>query len=347
MKRNILIGAAVAIVAVLTVTLIWGRSAERSRTVAEVSAPEKDWLVAGPGRVEPASEAVKLGSEMSGKLKQVYVEEGAAVVEGQLLAELVNDDYRAQAAGAAAEVRQREAELRKVINGARSQEREEALSSVHESEAVMNNAEAEMRRRQKLYAAGVISKEEADRFAKEFEVAQARYQAKVQSHALVDDEAREEDRSVAEANLASARARLSAAEALLAKTYLRSPLDGTVLRKHHRTGEGVSNGSTSPDPVFTLGDKRSLRVRMDVDESDVSKLRVGERAYVTADAYGEKRFPGHIVRIGEELGRKNVRTDEPTERVDTKILETLIQLDPGVELPVGLRVNAFVVSEGK
>ena len=52
-----------------------------------------------------------------------------------------------------------------------------------------------------------------------------------------------------------------------------------------------------------------------------------------------------MVRIGQELGRKNVRTDEPTERVDNKILETLLELDNGIELPVGLRVNAFIVSD--
>jgi hypothetical protein len=45
------------------------------------------------------------------------------------------------------------------------------------------------------------------------------------------------------------------------------------------------------------------------------------------------------------LGRKNVRTDEPTERVDNKILETLVELDSGVDLPVGLRVNAFIEDE--
>jgi hypothetical protein len=42
------------------------------------------------------------------------------------------------------------------------------------------------------------------------------------------------------------------------------------------------------------------------------------------------------------LGHKNIRTDEPTEKVDTKILETLIQLDPGTQLPDGLRVDAYI-----
>jgi multidrug resistance efflux pump len=209
----------------------------------------------------------------------------------------------------------------------------------------MRNAETEMIRRQKLYTAGVIAREEADRAAKEFDVAKARYEERVQNHALVDETAREEDRSLAEARLQSARARLDEVRALLAKTFVRSPIDGTVLRKHHRAGESVSNGSSTPDPIFTIGDKRALRVRVDVDEADISKLALGQKAYVTADAYGDRRFWGHVVRVGQELGRKNVRTDEPTERVDTKVLESLIQLEPGTELPVGLRVNSFIVEK--
>ena len=90
-----------------------------------------------------------------------------------------------------------------------------------------------------------------------------------------------------------------------------------------------------------------LRVRLDVDETDVAKLRVGQPAFVTAEAYGPVKFSGHVIRVGRILGRKNVRTEEPSEHVDTKILETLVQLDPGQMLPLGLRVDSFVfVGEG-
>ena len=78
----------------------------------------------------------------------------------------------------------------------------------------------------------------------------------------------------------------------------------------------------------------------------MSKVGVGQRAYVTADAYGARKFWGHVVRVGQQLGPKNVRTDEPTEKVDTKILETLVQLDSGSPLPDGLRVDAFIVPDG-
>jgi HlyD family secretion protein len=170
-----------------------------------------------------------------------------------------------------------------------------------------------MIRRQKLYAAGVISQEEADTYAKEYQVAKAQYESKVQTHKLLDEASREEDRSMAAADLQNAVGKLDQTRALLAKTYLRSSIDGTVLRRYHRVGESVSNGATTPDPIFAIGDTSTLRVRVDVDEDDVSRL---------------------------------VCTDEPTERVDRKILETLVQLDHGVQLPIGLRVNAFIVNGG-
>jgi len=211
----------------------------------------------------------------------------------------------------------------------------------------MENALSESRRRQLLFAAAVVSREEMERYEREADVAKAKYDAAVEQHALVDDHAREEDQSFAEADLKLAQGQLAEAEARYEKTFVRSPIDGTVLRKHHRSGESVSNSSTVPDPVLTIGDRKTLRVRVDVDETDVSKVQLGQRAYVTADAFGQQKFWGHVVRVGQQLGPKNVRTDEPTEKVDTKILETLVELDPNANLPDGLRVDAFIVPESK
>jgi len=353
MKTNkTLIGAAIAILVALTASLIWGHTVSAKDSAGDrvqsqdsgTGSQPHDWAVAGPGRVEPETEEIKMGAELTGRLKSMFVEEGQQVRAGQVLAELVNDDYRAQVASAEAQVRQKEAEMRKVFNGARLEERNGALSSVEEAQAVMANAESEMKRHQKLYEAGVISQEEEDRYTKEYEVAKAQYHEKVENHTLIDEATREEDRSMARANLEDAKAKLAEAQALYAKTFLRSPIDGTVLRRYHRAGESISSGLTTPDPIFSLGDTRSLRVRVDVDETDVSKLALGQKAYVTADAYGGRKFWGHVVRIGQELGRKNIRTDEPAERVDTKILETLIQLDHGASLPIGLRVDSFILA---
>jgi ABC exporter DevB family membrane fusion protein len=341
-KKSVLLVAVLAFTLTVAVVSVHSRAANNAKALVSQTSAEP-FLVAGPGRVEPLSENIQIGSELSGKIKSVNVEEGDTVRKGQVLAVLQNDDYRAEVLSAQAQVLAKEASLRKVVNGARTQERSEALSTVRRAEAVMNNARSEMDRRQKLFDAGVISRDEFERYAREYDVARANYQENVEHHSLVDDQAREEDRSFAEADLQLARAQLEQAQARYEKTLIKSPIDGTVLRKHHRNGESVSNSSTVPDPILTVGDKNVLRVRMDVDETDVNKIRVGQEAYVTADAYGKQRFWGHVVRVGELLGPKNVRTDEPTEHVDKKILETLVELDKGVQLPVGLRVDSYIV----
>jgi len=346
-NRTALVIGIAAFLLTISLVISFRRAHDNSVAAAAVAAAAPiPALIAGPGHVEPYSEDIKIGSELSGRLKTVFVEEGDVIHRSQVLAELENGDYRAQVESAKANVAAKEATLRKVINGARRQERDEAWSSVNEARAVMENSDAEMRRRQRLFSAGVVSREEMERYAREADVAKAQYQAKVEQHSLVDDHAREEDRALAEADLQLAHAQLDEAQARYDKTLIRAPIDGAVLRKHHRSGESVSNSSTVPDPILTIGDRKTLRVRVDVDETDVGKVRVGQRAYVTADAFGKQRFWGHVVRVGQQLGPKNVRTDEPAEKVDTKILETLVELDAGAQLPDGLRVDAFIVPDG-
>jgi len=343
-KYKLLIAAAVA---VLTVSLVLTRLRGNTPSAPASRPPtaQSRGLVAGPGRTEPCSEDIKLGSELSGKLKSVNVEEGDQIRRGQVLAELENDDYKAQVLSAAADVKAKDATLRKVLNGARRQERLEAWSSAQAAKAVADNAIVEMERRQKLYAAGVTSREEFERYTREYNVARDKYREAAEHHSLIDDRAREEDITLAEADLELSKGRLAEARARYEKTLIRSPIDGTVMRKHHRTGESVSNSSTVPDPILTIGDKRVLRVRVDVDETEVSKIQLGQKAYVTADAFPGQKFWGRVVQVGEQLGRKNVRTDEPTEHVDTKILETLLELDGNVRLPMGLRVDAYIVTD--
>jgi HlyD family secretion protein len=347
LKRRIAWTAGLGVFLLTASLMIASRRAHESQAASATVSHREPELIAGPGRVEPYSEDIKIGSELSGRLKSVNVEEGDAIHRGEVLAELENADYRAEVESAQANVVAKEAALRKVINGARHQERAEAWSSVDEAKAVMENAQSELHRRQELFKAGVVSREELDRYASDAGVAKAKYDTAVEQHALVDDHAREEDQSLAEADVKLAEAQLGEAEARYEKTFIRSPIDGIVLRKHHRSGESVSNSSTTPDPVLTIGDRKTLRVRVDVDETDVSRVHVGERAYVTADAYGPQKFWGHVVRVGQQLGPKNVHTDEPTEKVDTKILETLVELDSGSsELPDGLRVDAYIVPGG-
>jgi HlyD family secretion protein len=290
--------------------------------------------------VEAMSEEVRVSAQVGGRLQAMLVVENDLVKAGQLLATIESADYRARVSSAEATLRLREAEARKVHNGARVQERRDADAAVREAEAVVVNAKADVGRRRDLYREAVISRAEMDNAEQAFGVAQAKLDSARERLSLVDAGSREEDHARADAEVALARAALDEARAVLQKTFVRAPIDGVVLRRHRRAGETVSTQFESP--IVTLADRSRARVRMDVDESDVARVRVGQSAYVTADAFGDRRFAGTVVRVGQVLGRKNVRTDEPTERVDTKVLETLIELSDGRELPLGLRVQAFI-----
>jgi HlyD family secretion protein len=304
-----------------------------------VAEPRKGGFVVAAGRVEPYGEEVRLGAELDGKLDRVLVEEGDAVRTGQVVAVLRNADFAARVATARAALAERQAYLERLSNGAREEEKLEAEALLREAEALLQNARAERERRRSLLGRGAVSRSEYDLADRDFATAQARVDASRQRLALVRSQTRSEDLKRAEAEVAHAKAMVAEAEAAFDKTLIRSPLTGKVLRRYKKTGESVTAGDTA---ILSLGDFRSLRVRVDVDERDVARLHLGQAAWVRADAYGDRKFTGKVVQIGQALGRKNVRTDEPSERVDTKILETLLELDPGQTLPVGLRVDAWL-----
>lgn len=340
MKRSILILSGAGVFFALS-GVQFLRSHERPATAAPAAASTPEaYLISAPGRVEAVSEEIRVSSELSGRLHRVPVEEGDRIHKGQVLAQLENEDYAARVSEAQATLSQRQAELLRTINGARLQERRAAEANVQAAKAVLENTRREAERRKNLADREMISHDEAERYQRAYQVAQAEFERASEEFSLIDADARVEDRRRAEAAVATAQAQLAEARAYLEKTFIRSPLDGVVLRKLRHTGENVSTQFDSP--IVTLADDSSLRVRLDIDETDVARVHLGQPAFVTAEAYGDTKFTGHIIRIGEILGRKNVRTDEPNERVDTKILETLMQLDPGQTLPIGLRVDAFV-----
>lgn len=233
--------------------------------------------------------------------------------------------------------------LARTRNGSRAEELREAIAAVDQAEAVEEQARREAARRDVLAADGVIAREERDRASRDVAVADARLRALRERLALVEAGPRVEDHRQAEAALAAAIASLHEARARLAKTAIVSPIDGTVLRRRLRVGESVTPELPGAS-LYTVADVSRLRVRIDVDEHDVGAVGLGQRAYVTA-AYGDRRFQGRVIRVGRMLGRKNIRTDEPRERVDMKILEVLVELDAGASLPIGLRVDATLVTD--
>ena len=173
MKRSTLfVIAAIVTIAAINLGLL---AARHDASPAPVSPSEHQApVVAGPGRVEALSEEVRVSAQVGGRLQAVLVEENDRVRAGQVLAVIANEDYRARVASATAQLRLREADARRIHNGARDQERRDADAARREAEAVLSNASADLTRRRDLFKDAVISRAELDKAEEQAGVARAR-----------------------------------------------------------------------------------------------------------------------------------------------------------------------------
>lgn len=369
MKRTwVVLIIVLALSAVSAAVFTASRSDGKATNEAPSGYAPRPAVVAAPGLVEPASEEIEVGAEIPGKLARVLVEEGASVAAGQTIAVIENADLASAVTTARAEVQtlvaaqqtaaariaERKAERARVVNGSRREERLEAEAAFEATLPNIENTRREMERAGRLFRTGDVSREEYERAQTAHENAKKISATARERFNLVNAEARPDDVARAEAavrltetellefgpRIAAAEARIREAEARLAKTIVRSPITGLVLRKRLKDGESVS--PESQIGIVTVADRSSLRVRVDLDETDVARIAIGQRAYVTADAYRDTKFAGRVVSVGQILGRKNFNTERPTEKVDTRVLEVLIELDAGQTLPLGLRVDTFI-----
>jgi multidrug resistance efflux pump len=265
------------------------------------------------------------------------VEEGQHVAAGQVMAEIENLDLKAQVMGAEAALMVRESELLRLKTGARQQEIAEAKAAVREAEAIVANARSNDERQNALGARQIVSTEAVEKAHAERASAEAHRDLLAQRLALLAAPPRVEDVAIAQAQVKAADARLNEIKAALEKTLIRAPVAGVVLKLYRRQGETVTN--FPPTLIATVGDTSRLRVKADIDQTDVARPALGQSVSITADAFPDKHFRGTVSHVAAQLGRKNFRRDNPEERTDTKVLEVLIDLEPGVQLPIGLPVD--------
>jgi HlyD family secretion protein len=298
-------------------------------------------LVAGNGLVESLGREAKLSPHVGGVVERVLVTEGQRVELGAPLLELASTTERASLAAAEAAVKQAEAELTRTLRGTRYEEIEAATRDAAAARARAELSATVLARQEALAKGGASTPDEVDR-ARGAALADAESARAAESRAKqARNGSRPEDVAVARSKVETAAAQRDEAKARLERMVLRAPAGGEILEVKVRAGEYVQPGG---EAAIVLGDTSKLRVRMDLDERDLGKVRVGAAAFATADAFPGQRFAGRVTELGRKMGRKNVRSDDPIERIDTKILEVVIDLDAGRELVPGLRVMAYAES---
>jgi HlyD family secretion protein len=150
---------------------------------------------------------------------------------------------------------------------------------------------------------------------------------------------RQSQLDLALAQVAQANARVTEAIAAFEKTRLYAPINGAVVWKFMYGGEAID--AIRSQPVIAVADLSHLRIRASVDEADYPHVVKGQAVKITADAFGDHTFTGHVELIGSTAGEKPFKTGEPRERIDVRVIEALIMLDNPTPFKLGLRVTAM------
>lgn len=221
-------------------------------------------IVTATGSAQPITQ-VNISSELSGTVRKVMVDYNSLVKTGQVLAELDTDKLNAAVANVRAKL---EASKAKVLDTAAS----------------IEEKRGQYERRRVLVAKQAASAEELD-------LAKSAYDRAIAQHAI----------ALAEVQVAEADLRVN--EINLTKACICSPIDGVVLTRNVDPGQIVASSLQAPVLFVIAEDLRRMELRVDVDEADVGKIRIGQKAAFSVDAYPDRKFPAEIkdIRYGSEV----------------------------------------------
>lgn len=250
---------------------------------------------------------VELAFRQPGRVARLHVDEGSAVRQGQLLAELDAQTYRDALKAAQANRALAQAELDKLRRGNRSQEIAQAQEAVRQAEAAAQEAERHHARQAALQGGGAASERAVEAARSARDQTRAQLAAARQALSLRQEGARREDIQAAEARLAQTEAQLAQAETALADTRLNAPADGLIAARVREAGAMAAVGA----PVYTLSLQDPVYVRAYVSQTQLSGLQPGSAVTVTADGSRE-RFKGTVGFISPkaEFTPKSVETTE-------------------------------------
>jgi HlyD family secretion protein len=290
-----------------------GESAAVLRTSTLDRGPVRS-LITATGTVRPVV-STNISTQVSGQVSEVLVDFNDAVIKGQLLAGLDPQTFLARVRESEAQLEVAKAELasrESALAKARAElQQQEGRRAVAESETASSRARHEearrtLERRRTLASKGGVSDSDLQASQTEFQSAAALLEAAEGKLGVQDAEiwaARAEvDMALSQADYARAtiqqrEAALEEARVNLSRTEIRAPLDGIVIRRDVEEGQTVAASLQAPT-LFTLAqDLAQMRIETYVDEADIGRLRVGQAAEFTVDAYPGRRFDGRVTSI--------------------------------------------------
>ena len=249
------------------------------------------------GHIIPAHQ-ILVSPKVSGMIVMLDIEEGKRVQKGDVLAILESTDYEADVTRAKAYVKLYEEKVRELENGSRPEQIKQAEAELAESQATLVQLESDWRRSFELRRSKSITQQEYELADSSFKAMQQRVQRLSYALELLKLGERIERREIAKAELAQAQADLVKAEWRLGNCTIRAPRSGTILKKAAEEGNVVNplaqNGSFS---LCEMADLADLEVELNIQERDISAVKVGQKCRVRTKAWPDRVYDGVVSRL--------------------------------------------------
>ena len=303
-RRKILFGS-VGAVLVLVIALVIAGKREKPIPVTTEKAMRRTILqtVSATGKVQPETE-VKISPEVAGEIIELPVEDGIQVKKGDLLVKIKPDSYRAL-------LEQQEAAI------------SAAKATNLQQKATMLKTEHDLQRAKDLFEKKLISEQEYNAGEAAYDVAKNTYESSLHE-------------------IERAQASSSQARDQLSKTTIYSPMDGTVTVLNSKLGERlVATNQFAGTEVMRVADLSHMQAVVDVNENDVVNVKLGDKANIKIDAYGDRKFNGVVQQIANTGKTTGAGTQEEVTNFEVKIRveDHDLALRPGLSCTADIETN--------
>jgi HlyD family secretion protein len=311
-RRNLIIVAAVAIVAFLALLIIvwrWRNSAATepetavvvSVKVAKAERKPISAAVSAVGTIFPRDKA-EVAAKVSAQIKQMAILKNKPVRAGEVIAVLESRDLVAQRNEAVAALREAQANERSVVTGSIPQANAQDEKALRDARAKVANARATYSRRQVLYERGGISKKDLEASQLEVTTSQDELRLQEQTVTLRTKSLNPNDRALAQARTAQAQQHLATVDAQLSYATIRAPITGVVTDQFQYQGEFAAAGAK----LVTISDISQVIVKAPFSDTVTANLNVGDSATVLPTDQAAEQMTGQVSLVS--------RASDPTNR---------------------------------
>jgi len=256
-------------------------------------------VVEGTGIVEPRTE-VRIKSEASGQIEELFVEEGDELIPGQIIAVLDQEDQRLTVQRAAISEKQARLRYEEARDSAVPQELKAAEARVEELELNLKSARERLERIRALHERDFASDQEIEDAQKVVETLEVQLDQAELTLKLLKDGGYERDIETARLTWQDAKVYLAQAQKALGDATIKSPIHGTVLAKYVEEGDTVvssNQGFTEGTTLCTVADLSQVQVRGSIDEVDIGTVAIDQSAELEVDAYANRVYDGKVVNV--------------------------------------------------